>query len=460
MRNLSLAAVLVAIALVAASAPNGVADAAAAKSARSAAASEVLGLRAQLRTGSLADGHGVDRICAARRLACDVEVVTAAAGSAAALRTDQPVGYGPDELARAYELKNATSDAGVVAIVDSGADPNLESDLAIYRSTYGLPSCPHSCVRQLKYQGGPPYQPATGGTQRDDEEYSGYETSLDAEMVAAGCPRCEIIELQIPLRDVYAGGNKTARHAALHTARAVQTAAGLGANVVSMSLTVVPTDYSDTGEIAQLMTRPGMALVASSGDEGLKPYGSASWPQNLSTVTSVGGTSLYPADNKRGYFEVAWNGSSSSCAYDQPHAAGQPRRIGVVCAAPGAPGSHRAAVDVAADANPYTGVAVYDSYAPSSHVPGGFVVIGGTSDAAPFVAGLYGRAPLPATLLGPNTIYAAPAGALHDITDGRNASFGDCEYYQLDPVLCAAGPGWDGPTGEGTPHGLGAFHPG
>jgi hypothetical protein len=93
-------------------------------------------------------------------------------------------------------------------------------------------------------------------------------------------------------------------------------------------------------------------------------------------------------------------------------------------------------------------------------VPGGFVVIGGTSDAAPFVAGLYGRAPLPATLLGPNTIYAAPAGALHDITDGRNASFGDCEYYQLDPVLCAAGPGWDGPTGEGTPHGLGAFHPG
>jgi len=46
-------------------------------------------------------------------------------------------------------------------------------------------------------------------------------------------------------------------------------------------------------------------------------------------------------------------------------------------------------------------------------------------------------------------------GSLHDVTSGNNDPCG------LPPAnasyVCAAGTGYDGPTGNGTPNGIGAF---
>jgi hypothetical protein len=118
---------------------------------------------------------------------------------------------------------------------------------------------------------------------------------------------------------------------------------------------------------------------------------------------------------------------------------------------------HRAASDISAVADPYTGVAVYDSYAPATGEPSGFMVIGGTSVASPLIAGLYARAPRNSSVVGPNTLYAAKPHVFHDVTLGTNAGVGYCPTVGIGDPVCDSGPGWDGPTGLGSPTGLATF---
>jgi subtilase family serine protease len=92
----------------------------------------------------------------------------------------------------------------------------------------------------------------------------------------------------------------------------------------------------------------------------------------------------------------------------------------------------------------HTGVATYDSY----NEPG-WLVFGGTSVAAPLVASVYALAANSATITSPAYAYAHPT-SLFDVTAGNNGNCGGS-------YLCTAGPGYDGPTGLGTPNGTGAF---
>jgi subtilase family serine protease len=107
----------------------------------------------------------------------------------------------------------------------------------------------------------------------------------------------------------------------------------------------------------------------------------------------------------------------------------------------------RTIADVAADADPQTGVAVYDS-TPNPFGPPGWLIIGGTSAAAPFVAGVIGLAGNGATFT-PGYAYAHTT-SLFDVTKGSNG-------YCGNDYLCTAKPGYAGPTGLGTPDGVGAF---
>jgi len=88
-------------------------------------------------------------------------------------------------------------------------------------------------------------------------------------------------------------------------------------------------------------------------------------------------------------------------------------------------------------------VAVYDTY--RLH-PGGWLVFGGTSVSAPIIGGVY-------ALAGNSTTYGSfsysHTGSLFDVVSGSN---GSCGSY-----LCNGGTGFDGPTGNGTPRGTGAF---
>ena len=183
---------------------------------------------------------------------------------------------------------------------------------------------------------------------------------------------------------------------------------------------------------------PGVAITVSSGDSGYGPQS----PAAFSTVTAVGGTNLtLNADNTR-KTETVWSGAGSGCS---AYVAKPSWQHDTGC-------SKRTIADVAAVADPNTGVAVYDSYGSTGGA--NWYVFGGTSVAAPIIGAVYAlsgnTSGTPAQLS-----YTAPA-SLTDITSGSN---GRCVKGRTTATayLCTGTVGYDGPTGNGTPKGTGAF---
>lgn len=298
-------------------------------------------------------------------------------------------GLHPADLQSAYALP-AQNTGGTVAIVDAYDDPAAEADLGIYRAAFGLPPCTsaNGCFSKLNQSGQTGSYPASN---------TGWATeiSLDLDMVSAACPKCKILLVE-------------ANSAGLSDlGAAVDTAAAKGASAISNSYYGVE-DSSETQYDAHY-NHPGIAITASAGDERAAFYPAAS-----PYVTSVGGTSL--SGSSGSWSETAWNYGGEGCsAYEA-----KPKwQAGLGC------GSQRSTVDVAAVADPQTGVAMYDSLA------GGWLVAGGTSAGAPLVAAAYALTGNPQ---GPGYAYAHPS-AFHDIAPA----------------------GYDFKTGLGSPNGIGGL---
>jgi subtilase family serine protease len=334
-------------------------------------------------------------------------------GTSAGPAAATPQGLGPASLQSAYGLPASAGAGQLVAIVDAYDDPAAEADLSSYRATYGLPACTtaNGCFRKLNQNG------AAGGYPVPDPGWT-VEISLDLDMVSAACPECDIVLVEAD------------SNAVSDLATAVDVAASLRPAAVSNSY-----GTAESGAMLPFAAdydHPGTTITAAAGDAG---FGPPEFPAVFPTVIAVGGTSLAAAGNPRGWAEQAWSGTGSGCsAYIAKPA---PQRD-PDC-------SMRTVADVSAVADPGTGVAVYDStpYGGAS----GWLIVGGTSAAAPLIAGVVG-------LAGNGGITPAypyqHADALNDVTAGSN---GTCE----GDYLCTAGPGYDGPTGLGTPNGTGAF---
>jgi subtilase family serine protease len=244
------------------------------------------------------------------------------------------------------------------------------------------------------------------------------ETALDLAMVSAMCPNCKIVLVEAD----------SSSFADIATAE--NEAAALGAIVISNSY---GGGEAFTKSLDSAYKHPGIAITASSGDEG---YG-VQFPAASPHVIAVGGTSLYKdASTSRGWYEAAWSGSGSGCStvYDKPT-----HQTDALC-------PKRMVADVSAVADPYTGVAVY---APVSATVSEWLVFGGTSVAAPLIAGVianHGHA-----TNDKKKLYEPYSQTwFNDVTAGSNGRCGDLYY-------CTAGPGYDGPTGLGTPNGGKAF---
>lgn len=321
--------------------------------------------------------------------------------------------YGPDALRSAYVLPASGGDGQTVAIVDAYDEPSLESDLAAYRSYYGLPPCTtaNGCFRKVN-EGG-----QQGNYPKPDPGWGG-EESLDVDMVSAACPACHILVVEASSNDD--------NHLSLAEITAIQS----GARFISNS-------WGSSAPIAGWPDHPGIVVTASSGDEGYV----VEYPAGDSATVAVGGTSLLPAANPRGWAEIAWPGGGSGCSA-QPKPSWQ---ADTGCAG-------RTVADVAAVADPDTGVAIYDSDPNGPTL--GWGEVGGTSVSSPLMAAVYALAGAPGLNAGAATLYANHS-SLNDIVAGMNAPNGCSPTY-----LCTAGPGYDGPTGWGTPEGLGAFIPG
>ena len=271
-------------------------------------------------------------------------------------------GLHPADLQSAYGLPVVAA-GGTVAVVDAYDDPLAEADLAVYRLAFGLPLCSslNGCFRKLNETGAKGNYPASNSAWAE-------EIALDLEMVSAACPKCKIVLVE-------------ANSALLDDlGRSVDTAAAAGAQAVSNSYYSVEWS-TETAEDVHYR-HPGVAMTASSGDRGYATYPAAS-----QYVTSVGGSSLRRAGS--GWTEAAWQYSGHGCsAY-----VGRPAwQRGTICRT-------RSAVDVAAIADPQTGVASYSTQA------GGWIVAGGTSVGAPLVAAAYVLSGSPQ---GPSYSYARP----------------------------------------------------
>jgi hypothetical protein len=322
-----------------------------------------------------------------------------------------PSGYGPSNLQSAYKLSTSGGSGATVAIVDAYNDPNAESDLATYRSQYGLPACTtaNGCFSKVNQTG------ATSPLPSNDSGWAG-EISLDVDMVSAICPNCHILLVEANSAndsDLYAAEDYAAAHAKY-------VSNSWGGN-----------EYSTQTTDDAHFNHPGVAITVSSGDDG----NGAEYPATSRYVTAVGGTSLSTSSNSRGWTESAWSGAGSGCSsYD---AKPSWQNVTTNC-------TRRAEADVSAVADPNTGVAVYQTYGAS-----GWSVYGGTSASAPIIASVYALAGTPGASDYPASYPYAHPGNLFDVTSGSNGSCGSPQ--------CTAGTGWDGPTGLGTPNGTAAF---
>jgi subtilase family serine protease len=358
-------------------------------------------------------------------MACMVLVNTAAAQQPqSALRPDtapQGDGYGPASLQNAYNLPSSRAGSGrTVAVIDAYDDPDAASDLAAYRAAWGLPACGTGCFRKVNQKGqATPLPSAARRTGWATEE------SLDLDMVSAICPLCHIILVE-------ARNPGTA-----NLGTGVNTAVSLGAQFVSNSYGGGESS-ADPSLDTSYFKHPGVVITASAGDNG---YG-VSYPAASPFVTAVGGTSLTPSGSPRGWSESVWGssaggeGTGSGCSADSTKPSWQADSD---C-------TTRTANDVAADADPGTGVAVYDTYDQN-----GWLEVGGTSASAPIIAAVYALAGPPAPRTFPASYPYAHTANLFDVTSGAD---GSCPGQ---PYLCTARPGYDGPTGWGTPDGVAAF---
>ncbi|HEX3588194.1 MAG TPA: peptidase S8 [Pseudonocardiaceae bacterium] len=398
-------------------------------------------VRQEVRSGTLLRTHGTVRACGQ----CDAQVVTTAPGSTKPLATAVPAGLGPADLAAAYSLPATSTSTTTIAIIDAGVDATLASDLATYRSTYGLPACTvaSGCLKLENFDGAAQPAPQRTRAGEQEEEEIAVETSLDMDMASAACASCHLLEISVP---VAAGFSDTTTSTG-EFAQATATAAAVGAKVVSISYGYSENNTNTSGTQLAEMNQPGVAITVSTGDSGFNGGTHQDWPSNLPTVVAVGGTTLVSAGH-----ETAWTGGGSGCETRFASANGQPAAVTALC------GNHLAAADVSSVADPNTGVAVFDTDAPFSHAPDNFIVVGGTSASAPFVGGLFARAGVPATLNGPNTLFTSASTNFNDVTSGSNQESLRCSSFPaLSPKMCTAAVGYDGPTGLGTPHGLGAF---
>ena len=345
-------------------------------------------------------------------------------------------GYGPCNLWSAYNLKSAikagcpAQPCGLVADVVPDHDPALDSDLNVYRTQFDLGSCREStgCLTQVSQMGGTP--PPTESKVWAEEE------SLDVDMISANCPKCKIVVVEA---NAFKNTDMEAAEAEAVKLGAVSIANPWGFLESNHNLRRPAFNY------------PGIAITAAAGDTSQV----LASPADFKTVIAVVGTTLRKGGGgTRGWTETVWNGTGSGCSQLNfaPTWQVEIEKFYKLTGCYYLTGRARVVGDIAYDADLNTGIACYDSFENAASPWG---VCWGTSIGAAALAALYALAgnarseDYPA-ILAYNNVLHGNYSAFNDITQGTNGS--------CDPIwLCEAGPGYDAPSGVGSPNGIGGF---
>ena len=346
-----------------------------------------------------------------------------------------PSGMTPTQIANAYALPLLlTGGAGsTIAIVDAYDYPSAYNDLTQFSKQFslnGLPLCASSgpsataCFWQV-------YATATGGYQTTKAPRSNcgwaQEAALDIEWAHAMAPYANIV-----LVEAASNGN-TDLFNAVSAASKIVTSFGTKKGEVSMSWG--GSESSNETSYDTYLKTNNVVYFASSGDTG----GQTIYPGTSPYVVSAGGTSLTMNGNT--FVETGWSGSGGGVSQYEPIPSYQSSYLGssLVTKLNG----KRGAPDFSFDADPYTGVSVYDTT--SCYGMSGWMVFGGTSVASPSLAGIVNSAgsfsATTAAELGMIYMHMANGNDFRDIISGAAGKF-------------SAGPGWDFVTGVGSNQGL------
>jgi subtilase family serine protease len=334
------------------------------------------------------------------------------------LSTAGPTGYTPARIRASLGL-TGTGAGQTIAIVVAYNHPNIAADLATFDSTFGLPAPPS--FKKVSQSGSTTSLPVT------DAGWA-LETSLDVEWAHAIAPGAGILLVEATSSS-FANLDTAIAYAAKQSA------------VTVISNSWGATEFNGETTLDSYCKQSAKLCVFSSGDNG----NPAAYPSTSPYVLSVGGTTLQLASDNTIASETAWSGSGGGTSLYETKPAYQ-NAVNTTL--------KRGAPDVSYNADPATGVAVYDSvpYAGQS----GWFQMGGTSAGAPQWAGIVAvadqlRKAAGKTVLAAYTskgvfqahtaIYGAASG-LADVTTGTNGTCGS---------VCTTAPGYDFVTGRGSP---------
>src|SRR5439155_5315402 len=318
---------------------------------------------------------------------CTSRVVTDSNGNPAA--TSSPTGLSPAAIESVYSFPtSSTAGSGkTVAIVDAYDDPTAESDLAVFSSQFGLPPCTtaNGCFTKVNQTGGTSYP-------RKDSGWA-LEISLDIEWAHAIAPGAHILLVE-------ASSNSFAN------LLAAEDYAKANAQYVSNSWG--GSEFSGESVYDGHFVQTGVSFFVSSGDAGLP----AEYPSASPNVISVGGTTLHFSGNTF-TSETGWSSGGGGCSsYETATSAqssfGQYGQVGC--------NGKRATPDVSLDADPTSGVSVYDTTRYQGQA--GWFQVGGTSASSPMWAG---RAAVAGAIVNSAYVYGT-AITYRDITSGNNGA--------------------------------------
>ncbi len=386
-------------------------------------------------------------------------------------------GYTPDQIKGAYGISGYDGAGQTVAIIDAFASPTILQDVNQWSNNRGLPTMNPSQLVQVVPPG---IYKHPENPQQDPQGWYGEET-LDVEAVHGMAPAAKIVYVGAP-------NNRQDLDAALNhvvdqrLAQIVTNSYGFG------TTELLPPGYVKPMEDTLIQAAiEGIGVYFSSGDNGDESssfgFATTDWPASSPWVTAVGGTSLgINASNQRAV-ETGWGTSNYNC--DGATLActrtgwlyGAGGGVSVVFAEPwyqqmaGLTLSGRGLPDVAALADPQTGLLVgqtqsfpngnyYDEYR-----------IGGTSLASPLFAGIMAladqKAGHPHGFANP-LIYDNPAAfydvlsvktavARRNFNNSVDASSGTADRLRTFDDYSGSpsqhtNQGWDNVTGLGTPN--------
>jgi len=351
--------------------------------------------------GGAANGHASSAaVCPAPAVAaarCHALVVTDGVGNP--LASTSPTGLSPVTIKAAYNFPTAgTPGAGKrIAIVDAYDDPNAESDLNVFSSQYGLPACTtaNGCFQKVNQTGGTSYP-------RKDAGWA-LEISLDVQWAHAIAPGANILLVEATTNS-FANLLAAEDYAKTH------------AQYVSNSWGA--SEFSGEAGYDSHFAQTGVSFFVSSGDAGLP----AEYPSASTNVISVGGTTLHFSGGSFSS-ETGWSGSGGGCSAYETKPSTQSTGS-VNC------NGMRATPDVSLDADPASGVSVYDSVRYQGQM--GWFTVGGTSASSPMWAA---RSADAGTVVDSGYVYGNSI-SFRDITSGNNGA--------------SALPGFDLVTGRGS----------